>query len=148
MNNLNDYNRLFPNEDSCLQYLSQVRWNGIVTSPFSPTGKVYECSNGQYRCRDTSRYFTAKTGTIFQHSRLPLRTWFRAIWLMQQNPSITSVALAKELEITQKSAWLMQQRVRKQLGIRKSRATHEIQKSADDAVNKLNLVEWLSSLKK
>lgn len=146
MNNLNSYNQLFPDEQTCLTYLADIRWQGMVTSPFSPTGKVYECANGQYRCRDSARYFSAKTGTIFQNSRLPLRIWFHAIWLMQQNPTITSVALSKELAITQKSAWLMQQRIREQLGIKKVRTRQAAEQEPE--ISKLNLVEWLNSLKK
>lgn len=146
MSDLDSFNRLFPNEKSCEEYLDKTRWNGIVISPFSPTGKVYECANGMYRCRDTARYFTAKTGTIFHHSRLSLRTWFQAIWLMQENPAITSVALAEALGITQKSAWFMQQRIRQALGLKKSRQKHTA--APQTAEDKLNLLDWLSTLKK
>ncbi len=146
MSSLERFSQLFPDEKSCLEYLDRTRWNGIVTSPFSPTGKVYECANGMYRCRDTARYFTAKTGTIFHHSRLSLRTWFQAIWLMQENPATTSVALAQTLGITQKSAWFMQQRIRQALGLKKTRQKQI--PAAQTAEDKLNLLDWLSSLKK
>lgn len=147
LNTLNLFEKHFPTENSCLEYLEAVRWNGIVVSPFSITGKVYKCSNGQFRCRDTSRYFSAKTGTIFHNSRIPLKTWFKGIWIMHENPTVTSVQLSKDLGLTQKSAWLMQQRIRKQLGLKKRfvKVKSDESELADD---KLNLLDWLSALKK
>lgn len=146
MNTIQSFENLFPTEKACLDYLEAVRWNGIIVSPFSISGKVYECKNGKYRCQDTSRYFSAKTGTIFHNSRISLRTWFRAIWIMQENPTITSVQLSKDLGLTQKTAWLMQQKIRKQLGLKK-RYVPEV-KTEMPADDKLNLLDWLSTLKK
>ena len=144
---LEGFELVFPDDNACLEYLEKSRWNGFVVSPFSLTGKVYQCGNGQYRCRDSAKYFTAKTGTIFHNSRIPLKTWFKAIWLMHENPSITSVQLSKDLGLTQKSAWLMQQRIRKQLGIKK-RYAKQIPIEHTPVDDKLNLLDWLSAFKR
>jgi len=105
--------KAFPDEVSCLNHLEKLRWDGFVTSPFDPLSKVYACSGNKYRCRKSGKYFNAKTGTIFYNSKIPLQTWFLAIWIVtRREPKITSVALGKELNLTQKSAWYVMQRIR------------------------------------
>lgn len=63
-----DFVDAFPNEESCIKYLEMLRWNGKVVSPFDPTSKVYKCSNGKYKCRNSGKYFDVKTGTVFAAS--------------------------------------------------------------------------------
>jgi hypothetical protein len=55
-----------------------------------------------------------KTGTIFDNTKMPLQKWFLAIWLATSHKKgISSLQLAKDIDITQKSAWFMLQRIRK-----------------------------------
>jgi hypothetical protein len=50
---------------------------------------------------------------IFEDTKLPLRKWFMAIWMITNHPKgIASVTLAKDLKITQKSAWFVMHRLR------------------------------------
>jgi transposase-like protein len=156
-NALNQVKASFPTEAECLQYLEKLRWNGIVTSPFKANSKVYYCSLGKYKCRDSGKYFNAKTGTMFHHSRISLQKWFMAIWLMAiEKNAITSVDMAKELGITQKSAWYMMQKIRDQFNLKKvpvsrrkmaSQHTETPIDTITDA-DKLNLVDWLNMFKK
>jgi hypothetical protein len=67
-----DLQKIFTNEQKCLKYLEKCRWEGIITSPFDSTSRVYKYANGRYRCKETGKYFNAKTGTIFENSKLPL----------------------------------------------------------------------------
>ena len=61
------------------------------------------------------------TGTIFQGTRTGLYKWFVAINLMANaKKSISSSQLARDLYITQPTAWLMQQRIRKEMAKRSS----------------------------
>jgi transposase-like protein len=156
-NALNQIAASFPSEAECLQYLEKLRWNGIVTSPFKPNSKVYYCNGGKYKCRDTGKYFNAKTGTMFHHSRIGLQKWFMAIWLMAiEKNAITSVDMAKELGITQKSAWYMMQRIRenfnlKKIPISRKKSVTQHEDPQIDAItdnDKLNLVDWLNMFKK
>lgn len=147
----------FPTEQECLHYLEKIRWNGIVTSPFKPNSKVYYCRQGKFKCRDSGKYFNAKTGTIFHHSRIGLQKWFMAIWLMavEKNP-ITSVDMAKELGITQKSAWYMMQKIREHFNLKKVPVSRKKIIAQNDGApiegiseaDKLNLVDWLNMFKK
>ena len=103
----------FLSNDDCIRYLAVVRWDGIVISPFSPTSKVYHCSDIKFKCQSTGKYFNAKTGTIFANTRISLIIWFRAIELIMTERDLTSVALAKQIGVCQKTAWQIQNKIRK-----------------------------------
>ena len=103
----------FPTEQSCIEYYEQIRWNGNVVSPFDETAKVYKCKNGKYRCANTGKYFDVKTGTIFAHTKLPLRYWFYAMFLfLSHKRGVSSCQLARDLGVTQKTAWNMLHKIR------------------------------------
>jgi len=108
----------FPTEEVCVEHLEELRWNGVVISPFDSSSKVYKCAGGKYRCKNTGKYFNVKTGTIFDNTKMPLQKWFLAIWLVTSHKKgISSLQLSKDLDITQKSAWFMLQRIRNCFGI-------------------------------
>lgn len=105
--------RAFPDEQSCINYLEQLRWKNGVVSPFDSLSKVYKCSNNKYRCKNTGKYFNVRTKTIFEGSKITLQNWFVAIYLYTSHKrGISSYQLAKDLAITQKSAWFVLQRLR------------------------------------
>lgn len=104
----------FKSEQSCIDYLEQIRWNGIVVSPFDEKSKVYKCKENKYRCKNTGKYFNVKTNTMFDNTKIELQKWFLAIWIVTSHKKgISSLQLSKDLNITQKSAWFMLQRIRK-----------------------------------
>lgn len=103
----------FSTEQDCIEYYEDLRWNGIVVSPFDPTSTVYKCSNNKYRCKNTGKYFNVKTGTMFENTKISLRKWFLSIWLVTSHKKgISSMQLAKDIGVTQKTAWFMLQRIR------------------------------------
>ena len=68
---------------------------------------------GRFRCAKCKKDFTLKTNTIFGESKLPIRKWFIAIYLLTTNTKgISSVQLAKHVGVTQKTAWFMDHRIR------------------------------------
>lgn len=110
--------QIFSTEQDCIEYYEDLRWNGIVVSPFDPTSTVYKCSKNRYRCRNTGKYFNVKTGTMFENTKIGLRKWFIAIWLVTSHKKgISSMQLARDINITQKTAWFMLQRIRACFGI-------------------------------
>lgn len=112
-NSLFELQRRFPDDASCIKYLEEHYWEGKPKSPFDRTSKVYRMSNGMYRCKNTGRNFTVRTGTIFEHTRVSLYKWFMAIWYMSNDPrGISSYQLARDIGVTQKTAWHMQQKIR------------------------------------
>ena len=66
-----------------------------------------------YRCKDCRKDFTVRTGIIFENSRLPLHKWLYSMYLIvTARKGISSLQLSKELDITQKTAWFLLQRLR------------------------------------
>ncbi len=74
--------QIFTTEQICIDYLEQMRWGGIVVSPFDSLSQVYKCKDNKYRCRNTGKYFNVKTDSMFDNSKISLRKWFLAIWLV------------------------------------------------------------------
>ncbi|MGG8496398.1 IS1595 family transposase [Tenacibaculum sp. TC6] len=110
--------KTFPNEQSCIDHLEELRWNGYVVSPFDSSSKVYNCKGNKYKCKNTGKYFNVKTNTIFDNTKIPLQKWFLAIWLVTSHKKgISSLQLSRDIDITQKSAWFMLQRIRNCFGI-------------------------------
>ena len=113
-----DLQQKFPTEQDCIDHLTKLRWDGLITSPFDPESKVYKCKNNRYRCKNTGKYFNVKTGTMFDNTKISLQKWFMAIWLVTSNKKgISSAQLARDIDTTQKTAWFMLQRIRKCFGI-------------------------------
>lgn len=109
---------VFSTEQSCIDHLEQLRWNGDVVSPFDSTSKVYKCKDNKYRCKNTGKYFNVKTNTLFDNSNVPLRKWFAAIWLVTcHKKGVSSLQLSRDIDVTQKTAWFMLQRIRNCFGI-------------------------------
>lgn len=107
----------FPTEQSCIDHLTELRWNGNVVSPFDSTSKVYSCKDNKYRCRNTGKYFNVRTGTLFDNTKVPLQKWFLAIWIVTSHKKgISSIQLSKDIDVTQKTAWFMLQRIRNCFG--------------------------------
>jgi len=109
--------KAFPDEQTCIDHLEALRWVGYVVSPFDATSKVYKCAGNRYRCKNTSKYFNVKTDTLFDNTKVKLQKWFLAIWLVTAHKKgISSLQLAKDIDVTQKTAWFMLQRIRRCFG--------------------------------
>lgn len=116
--NLFDLQKAFPTEQDCIDHLTALRWNGNVISPFDATSKVYVCKGNKYRCKNTGKYFNVKTATLFDNTKVPLQKWFMAIFLITNHKKgISSLQLAEDLGVTQKTAWFMNHRIRNCYGI-------------------------------
>jgi len=107
----------FKEESTCIEYYEQIRWSGKPVCPHCGCEKTYKTNRG-YKCADSSCYkkFTVKVGTIFHNSKISLRIWFAAIYLATTHKKgISSVQLALDLGITQKTAWFVLHRIREML---------------------------------
>lgn len=104
----------FNTEKKCIKFLEKELWeNGTPISPYDPTSKVYRRGDGLYRCKNTGKNFNVKKGTIFEGSKLPLRKWFAAIYLLcNHSKGISSTQLAKMLKVTLKTSWFLTHRIR------------------------------------
>ena len=106
----------FPDEESARLYFERNRWAGEVSCPHCGSLSVAEVKNHKpmpYRCRDCRQHFSVRTGTVLAESRLPLHKWLMAIYMMTTaRKGIPSTQMARELGVTQKSAWFLAQRIR------------------------------------
>ena len=111
---INDLLKAFPTEKSCIKYLERKLWpNGEIVSPYDPTSKVYRRGDDLYRCKNIGKNFNIRIGTMFEGTKLPLRTWFTALYLITSTKkAVASTILAKQLSVTQKTAWFLEQRIR------------------------------------
>lgn len=104
----------FPDEQAAIDHLTAIRWKDGAYCPHCGSTKVYHFSdNKNHKCGDCRKRFSIKVGTIFEDSKLPLRKWFMAIWLITAHKKgIASTQLATDIGVTQKSAWFMLHRLR------------------------------------
>jgi transposase-like protein len=113
--NLYQLIKRFPTEDSCRDFLEQSRWNGKpVCIHCGSSEKMYKIQGGKlYKCAKCRNPFSVKIGTIFEDSALPLQKWFHAIFVVSAHKKgISSCQLAKDIDVTQKTAWHMLHRIR------------------------------------
>jgi len=105
--------QVFPDQGSCIKYIEQIRWDGDPVSPFDETSVVYKCAGVRYRCKNTGKYFNAMTGTMWEGTKIPLQKWFLAIWLVTSHKKgVSSAQLGRDIDVSQKTAWFMLQRIR------------------------------------
>lgn len=121
--NLRDFDSLyelldyFDTEDKCVDYLAQLRWNGEPECPYCGHNESYVLNTTnrgkRWKCVKCQKQYSVRVGTVFEESRLPLKKWFVAIYLITAHKKgISSHQLARDLKITQKSAWFILHRVR------------------------------------
>lgn len=122
--NLKEVFAKFSDEAVCRKYLVKQRWNGSPICPYCCCGKSYVIEGGKrFKCADSNCYkkYSVTVGTVFHASNIPLTTWFPAMYIITAHKKgISSVQLAKDLGVTQKTAWFMLHRIRESLKDRDS----------------------------
>ena len=112
----------FNSDSVCREYLESILWNGTPVCPHCGNiGQAYKLKDGKtYKCKEKlcAKKFTVTVGTIFDNTKIPLPKWFAAMYLVTSHKKgISSCQLAKDIEITQKSAWFVLGRIREMLKI-------------------------------
>jgi transposase-like protein len=105
---------VFKDEETCLSYWEQIRWGGKVICPHCSKEGTYKTNRG-YKCknRPCQKKFSATVGSVFENTKISLRTWFAAIYLCgSHRRHITSLQLAHSLGISQTTAWYLLHRIR------------------------------------
>ena len=114
MESIVDLMDFFNDEKECEKYLQSVLWKDSEYCPYCGTVKIYHLKGGKrFRCSGCKKDFSIKTGTIFHDSKIPLRKWFLSIYLLTTHKkSMSSYQLARDMKVTQKTAYYMLQRIR------------------------------------
>src|ERR1700694_603261 len=109
---------MFPDQETARTYLEGRLWPNGPRCPVCGMGeRITERAGGFYRCNQCKEDFTVRTGTIFERSHVPLHKWIYAMYLLvTARKGISSMQLAKEIGITQKSAWFVLHRLREACG--------------------------------
>lgn len=109
---------MFPNQEAARSYLEGRLWPSGPRCPVCGLGeRITARKSGFYRCNQCKEDFTIRTGTIFERSHVPLHKWVYAMYLLvTARNGISSMQLAKEIGITQKSAWFVLHRLREACG--------------------------------
>jgi transposase-like protein len=122
--------QMFPDVETARKYLEGRLWaNGVKCAKCKSGERITTRKDGFYHCNSCVLDFTIRTGTIFERSHVPLHKWIHAMYLLvTARKGISSVQLAKQIGITQKSAWFVLQRLREACGndIEMLRGTIEI----------------------
>ena len=109
----------FNTEDKCKAAIAQERWgDGEAVCPYCGCTHTYSCKDGRYSCPNCKRKFNVTVGTIFENTKLSLRKWFMAMYLVSSTKKgVSSHQLARDLAVTQKTAWFILHKVRGLYGI-------------------------------
>lgn len=109
----------FKEEETCVNYLAASRWGETPACPHCGNVGAYVTNRG-FKCKakECHKKFTVTTGTIFENTKISLRTWFAAMYLCTaQKKGISSLQLSRDLNITQKTAWFVLHRIREMLNV-------------------------------
>ena len=106
---------MFPTEEAATEWFESVIWPDGRHCPKCGSVRTRDASHQKmpYWCTDCRSYFSVKTGTAMQASKIPLRKWAIAIYLCLTNlKSVSSMKLHRDIGVTQATAWFMLQRIR------------------------------------
>jgi transposase-like protein len=109
----------FPTEESCKKYLAEKRWPNGVDCPLCGNTKVWHVTHRPFhwickKCHKNGNRFSVISGTVFENTKQPLRTWFKVIFLMYNSKKdMSALQIQRILGIgSYETAWYMCHRVR------------------------------------
>lgn len=111
----------FKEESTCKEFLASMRWSDKPACPHCGCEGAYVLEGGKrYKCKNgCGKKFSVTVGTVFENTKIPLRVWFAAIYLATSHKKgISSVQLAKDVGVTQKTAWFVLHRIREMFKIK------------------------------
>ena len=114
------FQKHFDTEEKCREYLEQQKWNGtpccthcasVNVTRFKKDARRFQCN--EKGCR---KQFSVLTGTFAENTKIPLTKWFLAMYILNNHSKgISSLQLAQWLDVTQKTAWFLNHRIREML---------------------------------
>jgi len=115
-----DFQRRFPDERQCYEYLARIRFPGGFACPQcgSPAAVLME-KRSLWQCRSCRHQVSVTAGTIFHRTRTPLLVWFWAIFLVAiDKRGHSALQLSRELSVPYDRSWLMLHKIRAAMGCR------------------------------
>src|SRR6266446_3055725 len=116
---IQDFNRQFPTDESCLEHLKEQRFPGGITyCETCQQDRKHHPITGRpvYSCGYCGTQISPMAGTIFEHSSTSLRLWYYAMYLMASTRcGISAKQIQRETGVTYKTAWRMFKQIRSML---------------------------------
>jgi len=119
---LESFDKRFPDEDACKQYVTEMRWPDGVKCPRCQNPSVYKLNFKPFHwqcrlCQKNGYRFSVLTATIFQDTKIPLKVWFKVGYLMlSSKKGMSALQLHRMMHQTEKGSyrtfWYMCQRLR------------------------------------
>ena len=110
-----DLAEMFPSEKAAVKWFEGVVWNGERCCGHCGSTRTTEASHKTmpYWCTDCRSYFSVRTGTVMERSKIPVRKWVYAIYLdLTSLKGVAAMKLHRDLGIGYRAAWFLQQRIR------------------------------------
>ena len=120
--NLIEVMECFPDQESCIEHLERIRWQGTAVCSHCGSLSVKRKKAhtvgrvGRWNCHDCKASFKVTHGTVFHGTKIPLQKWFLAIaLLLNAKKSLSSYQLQRDLDLNQKTAWFILTRIRAEM---------------------------------
>ena len=112
---LAEFEARFATEEACRTYLAAFRWPAGFRCPVCQGLEAWRTARGLWVCRACHRHTSVTAGTIFQDTRLGLRTWFRAMWCVcSQKTGVSALGLQRILGLgSYETAWTLLHKLRR-----------------------------------
>ena len=112
----------FGSEEACRKALFEMRWRQGLTCPACGHKRFCQLKTRElFQCNRCKRQVRLTAGTVFQDTKLPLTTWFIAIYhLTQSKNGISSIELGRRLGVKRQTAWLMKHKLMRAMGAREA----------------------------
>jgi transposase-like protein len=114
-----EFQKHFSTDEKCREFLEHQRWNGTPACVFCGSLKVTRLKDGKrFQCneKECRSQFSVTVGTIAENTKIPLTKWFLAMYILSNHSKgISSLQLASWLDVTQKTAWFLNHRIREML---------------------------------
>src|SRR3954464_14179347 len=112
----------FGTEAACREALFAMRWReGLACPACGHRGLCALRTRKVFRCNRCKKQVSLTAGTVFQDTKLPLVTWFAAVYhLTQGKDGISSIELARRLGVQQPTAWLVKHKLMRAMAVREA----------------------------
>ncbi len=108
--------KMFPNDEAAEKWFAKARWPDGLACPKCGSMNVQEKTTHPtmpHRCRDCRKFFSVKTGTVMQNSKLGYQVWAMAIYMVTTNlKGLSSLKMHRDLGVRQATAWHLAHRIR------------------------------------
>jgi transposase-like protein len=106
--------RYFSDPMVCVEAVAAAKWPKGPECPRCQSKKLsFVKTRRTWTCLACRKQFSVKVGTIFEDSPIGLDKWLTAMWMLGNcKNGVSSYEIARALEVTQKTAWFMNHRIR------------------------------------